>query len=120
MANPPVGHTDIARFFSLFKETSHLTPRLTAGIYCLLKNGVPAYIGQSRNILGRVSQHRRAKIVDFDEVIFYELDDPSERLRWEAILILFYHPPGNHAIFLGIGRNRIWEIKFKNARNKTT
>lgn len=115
---PPVENTDIATRFAQFKHETHLRDRLVSGIYCLYDNGQLVYIGQSYNILGRLAQHRRAKQYTFTDATFLPIYDEGERLRWEGIFILFYHPPGNRAIYLGLRDGKVWEIGYK--RKKTT
>ena len=68
-------------------------PRPTPGVYFLLDEfGNINYIGQSKNVLARMSGHT-GKI--FSAVKMIKADDDDARLKLESRLIEFFKPPAN-------------------------
>lgn len=65
------------------------------GVYRLMKRGRIVYIGQSVNIIGRITEHAAEK--DFDQFSYALVDGSRETLNAiESALIIIERPPGNH------------------------
>lgn len=65
-----------------------------SGCYFLCLSGEVVYVGQSRSVLARLSEHHKAPPHKFDRV--YYIPWPSDDLsRLEAALIRMLRPPGN-------------------------
>lgn len=70
------------------------TPKRLRGVYRLMKAGRAVYIGQSVDILSRVTTHAAEK--DFDEFSYALVDGGREALNEiEAALIILERPPEN-------------------------
>lgn len=74
-------------------STEHFALAEFGGVYVLMLGGLPQYVGQSRHIARRISQHVLRKIVRFDSVRFVRIDDAGDRLAKERDLILELVPP---------------------------
>lgn len=86
---------------------------MTSGLYALFQDDVLVYIGQSEHIHRRLREHRMDGAKVFNRVLFYQLDDPSSRLRAEGILILTHMPTDNKALNLGMKLGKVWEIRWR-------
>lgn len=69
-------------------------PRPLPGIYFLISAGVVTYVGQSQNVLGRMSGHTGKS---FDTVKMIHEPDPSRRLTEEGRWIIAFSPRDNVA-----------------------
>lgn len=66
-----------------------------SGVYVLTLNGEAVYVGQSRNVVGRIETHFRArKGKRFDRAFWLEVD-PAELDQWEGALIRALNPVYN-------------------------
>jgi hypothetical protein len=95
-----------------FKDEVELEP-MVSGLYALYQDATLVYIGQSENIMRRLSEHRAEGLKVFNRVQFYHLDDLSSRLRSEGVLILTHLPTENKAINVGIKGGKVWEIRWR-------
>lgn len=63
-------------------------------IYVLVKNGEVIYVGQTGDLIGRISTHKKMKV--FDAVLFIECS--QDNLNWmEGLLIKYFKPEQNIA-----------------------
>lgn len=69
-------------------------PRPLPGVYFLISEGVVTYVGQSQNVLARMSGHTGKT---FDTVKMIHIPDPSERMAEEGRWILAFAPRNNVA-----------------------
>ena len=75
---------------------------LPSGVYFLIADGEVLYVGQSVDVLARISRHRReGKLFDSFSYIVCE---PSELDRIEALYIKAFLPPENFALGSRQGR----------------
>jgi hypothetical protein len=72
------------------------------GLYFLIKYKEVVYVGQTIDIFGRVSKHRRLG-KDFDSFSFIPCDDPARRDELESTYILALAPWMN----LSMGRKPV-------------
>lgn len=86
------------------------------GIYLLYKDDVVVYIGQSANVASRLKTHRKEALKEFHTARVYPLDDLQSRVILEGILILYFRPPYNRGLNLGLSCGRVWEVKWKRPR----
>lgn len=75
-------------------------PPFTAGVYILLDDGRPEYIGQTADLRARLRAHHRR--FPGREVRFLREQSEARRLALEAILILLLRPAANRAILLAL------------------
>ena len=73
---------------------------ILSGVYILYDNTTPVYVGQSKDIYRRISEHRtgnkkhtQAKV--FDSWEYIEIQDEEERIRTESLLINTLRPKYN-------------------------
>ena len=81
------------------KKKARKKLRKKPGIYFLCaRNEQPLYVGQSSNILERITNHRSQKCW-YNEgvkvVRYIEIPDEKLRKRLEAVLIYLFNPPFN-------------------------
>jgi hypothetical protein len=90
------------------------------GVYRLLDaSGTTVYVGQSSNIKLRLAQHRKEQTKLFEyALIIPQIDDLSQRLRAETVLIMTHMPKYNRGINIGLAAGQCWEIKWPGRRNK--
>ena len=70
-------------------------PKRLRGVYRLMKDGKTVYIGQSVNIISRITEHAAEK--DFDQFSYALVDGGREALNdVESALIIMERPPENH------------------------
>ena len=67
---------------------------ITSGVYFLYRDNKLVYVGESGNVFGRIGEHIREGIKEFDEFEFIELSE-IERKSMEAFLIEIIRPEYN-------------------------
>ncbi len=72
-------------------------PSVTSGIYFLIKNEKVVYIGQSLNVIPRITIHKKQERIAFDSFTI-ELCKADEMNDREADYIVSMNPPGNKTI----------------------
>lgn len=98
------------------KSETELGAAPVGGVYVLLLGDCIVYVGQSADIRERLRTHRKEGVKKFDSAVFYPVDDPTDRLRTEGILILQHLPIHNAALLLRISHGRVSEIRFSHKR----
>ena len=65
-----------------------------SGVYILIRDDVPVYVGQSKNVFQRIAQHQAGASFEFDKFRVIPCDQ-SELLELEARLIRHFEPCEN-------------------------
>lgn len=91
--------------------TVYGNPLDLAGVYFLFRGKRIVYVGQSRDIVGRVHAHKRSKArgleKDFDGVMYVKISGEHQRLCAERIFIRVLKPEyNNQCKEPGVGRPR--------------
>lgn len=106
---PEITQTD---FISLLAMIMTATPaRPVSGVYFLIEDSKIIYVGQSGNVLARMSGHTDKR---FTEVRMIEVERDAERLRIERILIRMLKPVENFRHAQSSDR----EIRYANIRGR--
>ena len=87
-----------SRTFSTTEYIRVPRPVLDAGVYLLLSDSQPVYIGQSECVMSRLCNHVVNEPKDFDDVLIIpQADgrDKYERMELEKMLITTYKPKLN-------------------------
>lgn len=71
-------------------------PERVHGVYRLIREGKTMYIGQSVDIMNRISSHATQK--EFDQISYARVDGDRDTLNQiESALIIIERPPWNHS-----------------------
>jgi hypothetical protein len=79
----------------------HVTPQMHTGVYFLIRGDQLHYVGQSVNVIARLTSHHVYRPGD---QIYYVPCRPDELCELEAAIISATEPAGNGRSF----KNRVW------------